>query len=145
MQFEVPASVTVSVRKVARVIEGIDQWPEVSLAKIFQYGIQQLSNDAVASAENDEEIEALFQKRIDNLAAGILRASPVFSSDPVAKEATRIAREKVLAALKAKGIPAKGQPIADLAAKLIAKNPAIMAQAKANVEAVGNLDIIVEV
>lgn len=144
MQFTVPNEMTVSVRKTAHVIEGIADWPLVSIEKIFAYGLQQLSNDAVASAENDDEIVALFQKRIDNLAAGVLRASPIRVGDPVAREAMRIAREMVLAALKKKGVPAKGQPVAELATKLIAKNPAITAQAEANVAAVGELDVDVD-
>lgn len=144
MQFQVPNSATVNVRKSLRTVEGIDQWPMVSIEKIFQYGLQQLSNDAVASAENDEEIEALFQKRIDNLSKGVLRASPVRVSDPVEREAMRIARERVLAAFKVKGISPKGQKIADLAAALLSKNPDIREVAKANVELANALDIEVD-
>lgn len=144
MQIEVSNEMTALVRKTHKFTVDISGWPEASLTKVFAYGFQQLLNDAAAPAKADAEVDGFVQKRIDNLANGVLRASPIRAGDPVAREAARIAREMVLAALKKKGVSAKGQPIADLVEKLIAKNPAILAQAKANVAAVADLDVDVE-
>jgi hypothetical protein len=144
MQIEVSPDHTVSIRKTARAVN-VAEWPEVSLAKVFAYGLQQLLNDAAAPAKTPAEVEGFVTKRIDNLANGVLRAATIRVGDPVEREANRIAREMVLAAFKKAGKSPKGQDVAGLTAKLLAKNPGIRETAKANVAAVTEMEIEVEV
>jgi hypothetical protein len=156
----VPETATVSVRKGARTISGIRDWPLASLEKVLQYGFQQLANDAAAPAKKtwtkgqtpteaqtkayDAEVDALVDKRIANLAAGIMRASSVRIGDPVAAEALRIATARVNAALKKASREATAAEVRKLAVELIAKRPEITDVAKANVAAASGLDIEVD-
>jgi len=136
---------TAIVRKTHRFECDLADLPQVSLDKIIAYGFQQLLNDAAAPAKNESEIDALVQKRLDNLRAGVLRAATVRVGDPVAREAKSIATAKVSAALKAKGLGPKsdGVDFAKLVVDLAARDD-IVAMAKANVAAVAELDIDIE-
>jgi len=144
MQYEIPGSLTAQVRKSPITVNGIDTWPTVSIAKVFEYGFQQLMNDAAAPAKSPAEIPALVQKRIDNLANGVLRASPIRTGDPVAREALRIATEHVNAAIKKADKEADAATVRKLANALIAKDSSITDVARANVERTSGLDIEVD-
>jgi hypothetical protein len=146
MQYQIPAEMTAAVRKQS-VTVAIADWPLASIEKIFAYGFQQLLNDAAAPAKDESEIMPLVQKRIDNLANGVLRASPNRESDPVKAEAIRIATGMVEKALKAKGLKVKdvgATKVRELAKELIAKNESITATAQANVTATKDLSIDVD-
>lgn len=71
--------------------------PQLSLNHIFAYGLRQILNDAMASAESESEAQGMVQKRLDNLLAGTLRASPVREGDPVRKRALELATQAVIA------------------------------------------------
>lgn len=137
-QISVPTSITVSVRKRSIEITDVQSWPLDSIAKVFTYGFQQIFNDAAASAKTDAEADALVAKRRANLAAGILRASPIRESDPVKAEAVAMAIAKVEAAIKRSGKKVADYAAADIrsnALALIEKDPAIMEAAKVAVDA----------
>lgn len=124
------------------------------LDHVFSYGLRQLVNDAMASGENASDKEALADKRIANLLAGTLRASAIREGDPIRAEAIKIATQRVEAAIRKthNADPAKCPKLADWKASdvraralaLIDKDPAIMAIAKANVEATQALDVEVD-
>ena len=60
------------------------------------------------AAKTPDEVAAFVAKRLDNLRAGVLRASTTRIGDPVEKAARAIAREKVLAAIAKLGVSPKG-------------------------------------
>lgn len=66
--------------------------PDV-LAHVFNYGLKQILNDAAAGGKTEDEKLGLFNKRLETLYSGSLRAAR--ESDPVAKEAKRIATDYV--------------------------------------------------
>ena len=147
-QITIPETATVSIRKANMTINALRSWPQASLDKVFAYGLQQILNDAAAPAGKDAaraDIEALVLKRVDNLSKGVMRASFVRTSDPVAVEALRIATERVVAAAKAKNRKLDAPSIRKLAIDLVAKRPDITATAKANVEARDALDIDIDI
>jgi hypothetical protein len=132
---------TAIVRKTHRFETDFDNLPEVSRNKIIAYGFQQLMNDAAAPAKTDDEVDALVNKRLDNLCDGVLRATTTRVGDPVAREAKSIATAKVLAALKTKGLNAKHPDFAKLVAEYAAR-PATIDLAKAHVAEAASLDEI---
>ena len=73
-----------------------DALPEVSRAHIIEYGLKQYLRDAAASAKTPDEAHGLISKRVDNLKAGVLRASVTREGDPIRARAMQL----VLAALK---------------------------------------------
>lgn len=89
--------------------------------------------DAVAAGNFDQ---AEWQAKIDELAAsyefGKRRAGgPRASTDPVKREATRLAKEAIIAKIKANGKkPSDYSNIGDLAAQLVANNPSFTERAK---------------
>lgn len=90
--------------------------------------------------KTDEEIQAAFDEYAAGYAFGVRRVGSGESRtvDPVVKAARVIAREKVKAAITAKGIKLKDVPaeqIATLVQKLIDKDASIMDAARAQVEA----------
>lgn len=146
-QFQVPASFEARVRKQPFTVTGIESWPVDSLAKVFQYGLQQLMNDAAASAETDAEAIELATKRANNLRDGILRASAIREGDPIRAEAIRIATAKIEKAIKASGRKVKDYASADIrknALALLEKDPTILAAAKVAVEAAAGLSVTVD-
>lgn len=76
----------------------VTKLPQIALDKIFAYGLQQIFNDAAASAKTDKEAIALASKRYDSLVAGIVRASPIREGDPVKARALELALPRVKAA-----------------------------------------------
>jgi hypothetical protein len=131
---------TATVRKTHTFSVDTDALPPQSFEKLLAYGFQQLMNDAAAPAKTDDEIKAFVQKRLDNLIAGVLRASTVRSGDPVAKEARAIATAKVTAAFKAKGFDLKHPDFKANVAKLAMRED-IIALAKANVAATAEIEV----
>lgn len=144
MLIEVGDTHIAQVRKTPFTVD-ISTWPEASLRKVFEYGIQQLLNDAAAPAKTPAEIAPLVEKRIVNLANGVLRATRIGGGDPVAREALRIATGMVAAALAKAGKKADAKQIRTLADALIGKRPDITATAAANVAATASLDVEVDI
>ena len=130
---------TAVVRKTHRFEVDFASLPPISQEKLIAYGFQQLMNDAAAPAKSDGEIDALVQKRLDNLCSGVLRATTVRTGDPVAREAKSIATAKVTAALKMAGHSAKHPDFAKLVAEYAAR-PATIELAKAHVAEANELD-----
>lgn len=77
--------------------------PQASQDFIWQYGLRQILNDAMASAKagkdsNDEakdSARALAEKRLANLMSGTFRASPIREGDPVRKRALELASHAI--------------------------------------------------
>ena len=147
---------TANVHGQAFPIEGIQSWPEASLRKVWEYGLQRIFNDAGAIGKDEPKSHAIAkaQKRLDNLANGVLRASPHRESDPVKAEAQKIALARFKAAVVAKhGAKAfaalEASVVRAKVLEVIERNPDIIATAKKNVEAtraltnidLGDLDI----
>ena len=133
--------------------------PMASRVHVWNYGLRQILNDAMASAKNDDEALAFAQKRLDNLMSGTLRASGGGSKgNPVRKRAQEIAEGKIalnakfiawVEAVKAaesdplKVLGAKAKKLRELAVKAIeVEGNAYMAQAKIDVENAASLDDI---
>jgi hypothetical protein len=131
--------------------------PEVSRNHIIAYGFRQIIADACASAKTESEAKGMCAKRLDNLIKGVLQAPR--ESDPIAKEARRIAVDITTAWAKKNGVALVAKDDADDKAKAaVAKNQEtftarvealrtndkVLAQARKNVEAaaaLGDLDI----
>lgn len=147
-QFNIPATFMARVREQDFAINDLHAWPEISIAKVFEYGMQQIFNDAAASAKDKAEALALAQKKLDNLRNGVLRASPVRESDPIKAEAMRISTAQVEDALKAAGHKLKdigAAQIRELAKANFEKNGAtIMPVAEANVTGTKALAVTVD-
>ena len=129
-------------------VEEFADWPEQSKTKILAYGFQQILNDAAASAKNSDEVDGLVTKRVDNLRAGLLRASPIRVGDPVAKEARAIAVAKVRAAWVKKYGSKPGKSDRDEFNRLVtelAVREDVIETAKANVAATEDLEIEIEI
>lgn len=147
-----------------------DRFNDVVRQHIWDYGIRQILNDAMADKTDDDgnplpadQIVAKAEKRLNALYAGELRvrngsaAEPV---DPVEREAFRMARDKIMAQFKSLGIwPAKGpdkfqqavdarriathsEPMlaADYIAAWLDRNPKVLAAAKRIVAERGKTD-----
>lgn len=132
--------------------------PQVSQEYLVNYGFRQAIADACASAKTEGEAKGLCDKRFDNLLKGILRAER--ESDPVAREARRLAVEKTNAWAKANGVALVAKADANSATVAqVEKNqavyldrvnklkvhPVIVAQAQANVDALAGLDIDIDI
>lgn len=132
--------------------------PEASQNYLIGYGARQAIADACASAKTEAEAKGLCQKRLDNLLKGVIRAER--ESDPVAREARRIAVEKTNKWAKANGIvlTAKDDATASVKAAVEANvvtwtkrvealraHPDVIKRAEANVAALDELDIDIEV
>lgn len=115
--------------------------PEVQAA-IIAAGMGRIFGDmgggkSLTPSDHDKAIEA----KIASWASGVVRQSFGRTSDPVAREARSIATALVTAKVKAKGQkPADVKNFADLVSTVAAR-PDVLAQAKANVAAIGDLDI----
>lgn len=96
----VPATFTAKVRGVDFPLADIQSWPQASLAKVMEYGLQRIFNDSAASAKTDEEAVQLASKRLDNLRQGIIRASGSRIGDPVKRRALELAEARVRVAPK---------------------------------------------
>lgn len=121
-----------------------DKLPKNTQEYIINYGWKQAIADSCASAEKGNTGQALgmCQKRYDNLLKGVIRAER--ESDPVAREAKRLAIEAVNRALRKAGKdPKEVENLAELVAKA-ASDPKIAAQAQANVDAMAGLDIEID-
>lgn len=151
-QISVPETFEAKVRGVSFNVEPVSL-PVHSLERIFAYGLQRILNDACAGAKNDEEAKSLAETKWGNLKAGVLRASGTREGDPIKAEAKRIALAKVLSApvfkgwlaensLKAGDKDAKAKA-GEMAVKL-AQREDILAQARANVVGVKDLEIEIE-
>lgn len=70
----------------------IDDLPEHVRVYLMNYGLKQCLNDAAAGGKDEGEKIALFDKRLDNLRAGALRAQREGLS-PLARHARDIATE----------------------------------------------------
>lgn len=94
---KVPTSFVANVRGQAFTIANLDTLPVESLTKIFEYGLQRIFNDAAAGAKQGDKAEALAlaQKKLDNLRAGIIRASGERTGDPVRKRALELASSAI--------------------------------------------------
>lgn len=132
----------------------IAELPAASLTKIFEYGMQRIVNDACAGAKDDEQAKALAEKKLDNLFAGIIRASGTREGNPVAAEAMKIAMGKVRgAAVFRAWVQENGLKLSDKEALAkqkelaqgLAKRDDIVTLARANVESVKDLDIDLDI
>lgn len=148
MQIQVQDSQSVNLKKIGKALEvDVANMPEVSLQHVFNYGLRQLLNDAMASAGDDAaKAEAQAKERLANLMSGTLRASR--ESDPVAAEAKRLAYRMIDDALITHyGSAKKAKEAEDdydraaMARDLLAgeNGDAIRAQAKVNVDGVKGL------
>lgn len=145
-----PETFVAGIKKTAMRFEGVGDLPQVSLDRVFAYGLQQLLNDAAASAKDEVEAHDMAQARWDNLLAGIVRAARGPTGDPVAREAMKIAIGKVkvhpkyVAWLAASSLKPADKlatdKLADLA-KVYATREDIIETAKANVAKVADIEI----
>lgn len=120
---------------------------------VVRYGLTQILNDAHSSvtatevpdaAERGEQALELANKKLDAMIRGEVRAFGGRSGDPIKTEANRLATLVINGALKAKGVKVKSLPkgkFAELVANYLTKNPSVMEQAKANIEATKGLDM----
>lgn len=94
---KVPTDFVANVRGQPFKVEALDTLPVESLTKIFEYGLQRIFNDAAAGAKQGDKAEALAlaQKKLDNLRAGIIRASGERTGDPVRKRALELAASAI--------------------------------------------------
>lgn len=111
--------------------------PEV-LAHVFGYGLKQVLNDAAAGGKTTDEKVGLFNKKLEALYEGTLRAAR--ESDPVAREAKRIATDW----LAAKGVGPKAEDFKAKLAKVMADEK-IQHLARVAVERAKELDLDIEV
>lgn len=141
----------------ARFETDFDQLPQASREFIISYGYRQIIADACASAKTEGEALGMCQKRHDNLVKGILRSER--ESDPVAVEAKAIATKLTTKWARENGIALTAKDDADSATKAqvetnqatfiarVAKlkvDERVLAQAKANVAALADLEIDVD-
>lgn len=146
IQIETVAT-NVSLMKIGKALDvDIAKLPQVSLSHIFDYGLRQILNDAMASAKTESEALASANKRLDNLLAGTLRASAIRQGDPIKRRAAELAEASVrknqkfqawLAANKLKSADKDAKAmIASQVAKAIApEGNAFVKQATLDVEA----------
>jgi hypothetical protein len=151
-QITVPELFEAKARGVSITVRPQDM-PEASLNRIFAYGLQRIVNDACAGAKDDEEATSLANKKLENLYAGLLRASGTREGDPIKAEALRIALVKVKASPKVKAwVVENGLKTGDKEAVAkfkelaldLASREDIVEQAKANVSGVRDLEIDIE-
>lgn len=146
----IPDTFTARVRSVPFMMTDIRAMPTTSLAKIFEYGLQRIMNDACASAKTGEEATALAYKRWENLQKGVIRATAVRTSgDPVEAEGLRLALAQVHLRLAERGKSVKdvggAAEVKKLAQAHYEKNrDAFVKQAKANLAAASSLEIEVD-
>lgn len=154
-QIETAPVFTAKVRGVAFPVN-VDQLPAAALTKILEYGLQRIVNDAAASAKTDDEAKNLATKRLENLIAGIFRASPQREGNPVRARALDLASARIKANPKfvawlaeAKLKPADkaaGAKVRELALAAISKpDNAFMIQAQKDVDAAKGLDIDIDI
>jgi hypothetical protein len=96
-----------------------ERFDETVQRHVYEYGLRQILNDAMATKTDDdgnpllyEDIVAKAQKRLDTLYSGELRTrrESAEPTDPVEREAWRMAREKIEKQLTAENMwPAKGR------------------------------------
>lgn len=135
-----------------------DSLPEVTKAYVINYGWRQCVADACASAKTESEAKGLCDKRVDNLGKGIIRAER--ESDPVAREARRLAVEKTNKWARVNGVALSAKDDADAKTKAqveanqaiytkrvdaLRVHPEILKLAEANVKAADDLEIDIEV
>lgn len=154
IQIEVADTMSVALPKAKTTVEvAVAKLPPQSLAHIFNYGLRQILNDAMAPAKTDAEAIAGAQKRLDNLIAGTLRAAPTRTGDPVMRRAKELAANAVEANPKFIAWAAEKKVkkadkvyramVESQVAKALAKpDNAYIAQAKVDVEAAKALDAI---
>lgn len=80
-----------------------DSLPEQSKRYIIQYGLDQTSNDAGASAETEEDKVAAATRRLESLKAGVVPTGGG-GGDPVVSRMRKLARKAIGDAVKAKGM-----------------------------------------
>lgn len=123
-----------------------DALPAASKSFVINYGLKQLLADSHVSGKTADEKLGLLDKKLDKLLEGTLsiRSGGTREGDPVAKELTKLATAKVMNHITKKlGKKVKDISKEDMAA-LMAKAralPALIEQAKANVEALNELDV----
>lgn len=143
----------VFIKKLDRSVD-VPEWADLSVATqayLIDYAWKQSLGDAAASAKSVRDAESLIMKRLHNLKNGVLRAAR--EGDPIAKEARRIAFAMVQAApqfqawAKDNGHKATDKPFQEelrqLGLKLAARED-IVARAKANLEAIDELEVDID-
>lgn len=87
---------SVALMKISKTLDvAVESMPDVSKTHIFDYGLRQILNDAMASAKTESEALAAAQKRLDNLLSGTLRASAIRQGDPIKRRAAELAEASV--------------------------------------------------
>jgi ABC-type Zn uptake system ZnuABC Zn-binding protein ZnuA len=127
-----PTSVSREFGKAGLIEVNLAEMPLNALEYIFAYGLKQVLTDAHSTAKTPDEAKAMTGKKLDALMRGEVRMQSSRTSDPVLAEAKRLAKVKIDAALKAKGIKAEAKAITEAVAKLA---PQYMEEAKRNVDA----------
>lgn len=135
-----------------------DTLPQVTREYVINYGWRQCIADAAASAKTTGEAKGMCEKRFDNLLKGVIRAER--ESDPVAREARRIAFEMTNKWAKANGIVLTAKEDADAKVKAAVEvnvttwtkrvealrvHPDVVKRAEANIAALDGLDIDISV
>lgn len=105
-------------------------------------GLAEDAEVAVTSLDHDA-LQAEFDKYADEYEFGVRRAGGLRTpTDPVAREAHRIAQERVKAALNKNNVKLSSvskEKMGELITKLIAKDPAINEEAKRRVSAIADI------
>lgn len=142
LTIDVANTMTIALKKAEKDLAvEVAKMPQVSLAHVFEYGLRQILNDAMASEPKPAEALALAEKRLANLMEGKLRATSTREGDPIKRETRRIAEERVTVAIKKQGRkPKEVANFAQLVKDVMARED-VQAQARANVAAIADLDI----
>jgi hypothetical protein len=133
----------------------VAKFPAITQEYIYNYGLRQILNDAMASAKEEDgaaNARAMAEKRLDNMYAGTLRASPVREGDPIRARALELAGNAVAKAPAfIKAIQAQGWKLSDKRAVALRRSEAVkqleiegnpfIAQAKIDVEGAKALTI----
>lgn len=131
-------------------LETPDTFTAEVTAHIMKIGLRNILMDSHASVTADKvgadgdvkaESEAVARKKLDALIAGDLRTSATRISDPVKKEAMRLAIAAVEAALKKANKKAEAKVIRAKAETVVER---FMVQARKNVEATAGIEIDIE-
>lgn len=121
----------------------VESIPANAMAHVVYIGLRNILMDAHASVTTDEadyveKARAASEKKLAALMAGEVRVVSSREGDPVKAEAVRIASGIVKNAIRKKGgklADYDAKAIRDAAVKLVETTPAILEQARANVEA----------
>ncbi len=133
VKLELAATVEKEIGKAGVMTIDLAAMPDESLNYIFMYGLKQVLADAHSQAKTKDEATAMSEKKLAALYEGKFRVSSSRTSDPVLKEAKRLAGIALDGALAAKGLSRKDKTKEEITKAIEALAPRFMEKAAANV------------